>query len=306
MLTTRQKLTLYPLIGLMVLLWAGNFLVGKIALREWSPVPLAVVRVSVAALILLLLYGLSRPAALVKPNNAAARPALARGDWLKFAELGLYGVTLNQVLFTIGLSGTTVAHSSLIISLSPILVLIIARLRGVEELTASKILGTGLAFLGVTILVVERGLSLHAGTLRGDLITLVGALAFALYTVAGKEVSRRYHSLELNTFTFLAGALFVLPVGLPFLWRFDWGRITWRGWAAMLYMAIFASIVAYLIYYHALKWLSASRVIVFSYLHPVLVTLGGVIILHEPITAHIVVGGSIVLLGVYLAERNNR
>lgn len=297
----------------MVLCWAGNFIVGKIALREWSPLPLALVRVSIAATILLLLYALRRrpraAPAVAGPNTgtAATRSArFARRDWLKFIELGLYGVALNQVLFTVGLNYTTVAHSSLVISLSPIVVLILTRLRGLEELTGLKILGVGLAFLGVTILVLERGLSLHAGTLRGDLITFFGTFAFALYTVAGKEVSRRYDSLALNAFTFLAGALIVLPVGLAALLRFDWSRLSWHGWAAMLYMAVFASVVAYLIYYEALRIISASRVIAFSYLHPVLVTLGGVIILAEPLTMHVVMGGAIVLLGVYLAERNNR
>lgn len=305
----RQKLMLYTLIGIMVASWSGNFIVGKVALSEWSPVPLAVVRVTVASVILLVIFALSDRSVRNRSDGdavtAATRSSLRR-DWLKWVELGLYGVSLNQVLFIIGLNFTTVAHSALIISLSPILVLIIARLKGLEEFTASKIIGMAISFAGVTFLALEHGLSFRTGTLRGDLLTFFGSLAFALYTVASKEVATRYSSLEMNTFSFLAGALIVLPFGLPTLVGFDWTRLSWRGWAGMLYMAVFASVVAYLIFYYALKFISASRVIAFSYLHPVLATLGGVILLAEPVTHHLIVGGGLVLAGVYLAERGNR
>ena len=309
LLTLRQQIKLYALIAIMVACWAGNFIVGKVALKEWPPFPLAAVRVTVAALILLAIFALSRQGIRNAPDGPGA-PALsstvAHRDWLKWAELGLYGVALNQVFFVLGLNYTSVAHSALIISLGPILVLVIARLKGLEAFTAGKIIGMALSFAGVTFLVLEHGLSFHTGTLRGDLLTFLGSFSFALYTVASKEVAARYTSLEMNTFSFLAGALLILPIGIPTLIGFNWARISWRGWASLLYMSVFASVVAYLIFYYALKFISASRVVAFSYLHPVLATLGGVILLGEPVTHHLVVGGSAVLAGVYLAERNHR
>lgn len=308
-LTLRQQVKLYTLIAIMVACWAGNFIVGKVALKEWAPFPLAAVRVTLAALILLGIFALSRRGARNPadgPGTGVLSTAFARRDWWKWAELGLYGVALNQVFFVLGLNYTTVAHSALIISLGPILVLVIARLKGLEAFTAEKIIGMVISFAGVTFLVLEHGLSFHTGTLRGDLLTFLGSFSFALYTVASKEVATRYTSLEMNTFSFLAGALLILPIGIPTLIGFNWARITWRGWAGLIYMSVFASVVAYLIFYYALKFISASRVVAFSYLHPVLATLGGVILLGEPVTHHLIVGGSLVLVGVYLAERNHR
>lgn len=285
---------LYPLIFLMVLCWSGNFIAGKFALQELPPFALVCLRVWFSAALLAGIYFTS-------PEARAAR--FSGTDLKKFAELGLYGVVLNQTGFTVGLHYTTVAHSSLIIALGPIFVLALARWRGLEVLTARKLLGMAISFVGVAILSSEYGFGSDSPTFVGDVITLAGSIAFAFYTVVGKRVALTYGTLAMNTYAYLTGALLVLPltgwqlVGVP------WEEITGRGWASVVYMAALASVVAYLIYYYALSKLSASRVAAFSYLQPVIATLLGVVALGETLSPRLVGGGTAVLLGVYLAER---
>ncbi|MBI4462179.1 MAG: DMT family transporter [Acidobacteria bacterium] len=284
---------LYLLILVMVLSWSGNFIAGKFALQELPPFALLFLRVWFSAALLSAIYF----------SSAGTRNRFTRADLRKFAELGLYGVALNQTGFTVGLHYTTVAHSSLIIALGPIFVLLLARWRRLEALTPRKLAGMGLAFAGVVILSSEHGFGSDSPTFLGDVITLMGSIAFAFYTVVGKRVALTYDTLAMNTYAYLTGAILVVPVAGWQLFTVPWEQVTWHGWLAVTYMAALASVVAYLIYYYALSKLSASRVAAFSYLQPVLATLFAVALLGESLSPQLLSGGTAVLVGVYLAER---
>lgn len=284
---------LYVLLLLMVLTWSANFIIAKFTLRELPPFALLFLRVFFSNLILLALYF---------GSGRYRRRPLRRADLRWFALLGLCGIALNQTGFTVGINYTTVSHSALIISLTPIFVLVLATRMKLEPLTAPKVAGMAISFLGVAILTLEHGAGANSPTFTGDLITLGGALAFALYTVYGKQVSDRYDTLSLTTFIYLAGFLVVLPLAGWQLFRVEWAQVSWRGWLGVFYMAAAASVLAYMIFYYALTKIEASRVIAFSYLQPVLATLLGILILSERVTPYLLTGGPLVLIGVYLAE----
>jgi drug/metabolite transporter (DMT)-like permease len=86
-------------------------------------------------------------------------------------------------------------------------------------------------------------------------------------------------------------------------WGFDFGRVTTGGWLTLVYMAVFPSVVCYLIYYHALSKISASRVSAFSYSQPLIATLTGFVALGEPVTGAVALGGVLVLSGVWTTSR---
>ena len=303
---------LFGLIGIMVLIWTFNFVIAKVALNYLDPVTLAAFRVEAAGLIFLAVYLLSgrragtHRTAIARDSAATSTQRGLRLDrseiWL-FTRLGIFGVALNQMLFTVGLSHTTVGHSALIIGTGPITVLLLAHLMGLESVTVKKVLGMALSFCVVAVLASEYGMhGSGGGTLRGDLITMVGSLAFAIYEVTSKKVAHRYDTLAMNTLMFLFGAVFILPLAVRQALRLNWGAVGWQGWAAMLYMASFASVIAYLIFYWALRHLVASRLSAFTYLQPIIATLLSILLLGEKLTNHLLVGGGLVLVGVYLAE----
>ncbi|MGH9795027.1 MAG: DMT family transporter [Candidatus Acidiferrales bacterium] len=86
--------------------------------------------------------------------------------------------------------------------------------------------------------------------------------------------------------------------GLVLYWR----AVAWQGWAGLAFMAAFASVIAYLIYFWALKHVAASRLAAFSYLLPLIATLLSIALLDEPVTRYLLIGGALVMAGVYLAE----
>ena len=284
-----SHLRLYSLIGAMVTFFSLNYIVARFALREFPPMQLTAVRTTVAAVILVTLW-LGR-----------RRPTLSRNDLFSLALLGIFGITLNQLLFAFGLQRTSVAHASLLSALAPIMVLLIASLIGQERITIGKLAGMLIALVGVAILQMDPGKHTIA-TLAGDVIILLSALAIALYSVLGKHVTARHDIVTVNAVSYLAGLIALLPLLLPPP-GFSYAAVSAAGWLSVLYMAVFPSVLGYLIYCYALTQMPASRVSAFSYLQPLLATILAVPMLGEPVTGSLAGGGALVLIGVYLTER---
>jgi drug/metabolite transporter (DMT)-like permease len=283
---------LYALIVLMVAFWSGNYIAGKIALREFSPLLLAGLRIGFAGMMILPVYLLKR----------RTEPRASGSGTVRLLLLGLFGVTLNQLFFIVGLSRTSVAHSALIIGLGPMLVLFLACLRGLERMTARKATGMAIALVGVGVLKAFDPAPARA-TWLGDFFIFLAALFFALFTVIGKEATSQYSSVTVNTVAYVAGGVALLPVTLWEAGRHSLAHVSAGAWLSVIYMALFPSVIAYLIYYYALAHLAASRVSAFSYLQPVFASAMGVAILGERLGAPVIAGGLVILSGVYLAER---
>ncbi len=283
--------TLYALITLMVVFWSGNYVVAKIALREFPPLLLGALRISLAGLLMIPVY-------MWKGGN------WSRSDVPILLGMGILGVTVNQIFFILGMSRTTVAHSSIIIGTTPVLVLAIAGALRMERITLTKMGGMALALVGVAILQGFRAHSQGGVTVLGDFFMFLAALAFALFTVMGKRVSLRQDAIMVNTFAYVGGALALLPVTVWQARGVSFTAISPAGWASVAYMAVFPSVLCYLIYYYALKRISASRVSAFSYLQPLLAILMAVAILGERLTWPIAAGGAVIFAGVFLTEHN--
>jgi drug/metabolite transporter (DMT)-like permease len=286
-----RKAWLYTLLAFMILTWGLNFVVAKIALREIPPLAVASIRTVMAGVFILPIF---------LWRTKGQRRCWPARDIAALLLLGVAGAVGNQILFVIGLARTSVAHASVAVALSPITVLIIAAFAGQERITGRKTAGMLIAFSGIVAL--QFGHTSGRGpTLAGDLIVLISGSLFAAYAVFGKALTSRYGSLTANAFAYTGGAVLMLPISLWLLGKFDAARVSIA--AAVAYMAVFSAVVAYLIFYYALRWLPASRVSAFSYLQPLLATASAVLILGERPTAGFAVACALVLAGVFITER---
>jgi drug/metabolite transporter (DMT)-like permease len=286
---------LYLLIAAMVLFWSANYIIGKIALREIPPLLAGGLRVAMAGVFMLPVYASQR----------GGTTSWSRRDLPMLVYLGVFGVTLNQLFFMIGLSRTSVAHSALLIAMTPIFVLIIAAIAKQERITLRKAAGMLIAFGGVGILnlLPVTGPPGSQPTVVGDVFIFLAAATFALFTVIGKTVSLRLSGVTVNTFSYLTGAVALAPIAI---WQgrdFAFARVSAAGWMSLVYMALFSSVICYLIYYYALGQISASRVAAFSYLQPVVATIMAAAVLRERVTLPLIAGGVVIFAGVFLTER---
>ena len=231
------------------------------------------------------------------------RTPLRHHDIWTFAYLGFFGVVINMGCFTLGLSETTSEHSVVVMALGPVMVLLLAVALKIEDLTAAKSIGMAVSFLGVIVLETEHGISARSPLLLGDLITLLSITGFALYVVLAKNVATRYDAVSMNTYNVVAGALLATPVALRQAIHLQWGSVGWRGWAGMFYMAAFSTVASYTIFSWVLRHLEPSRVAAINYIQPIVVLLLSIRFLGERPTGHLLAGATLVLLGVYLAER---
>lgn len=286
---------LYALLTLMVFFWALNFVIARIALREIPSLLAASLRACLAGILLLPVY-------FWKGREYDKEP-WTRSDVPKLILLGVAGVTLNQTLFLMGLERTSTPHAAIIAGMLPMQVLVISSFLGYEMLSIRRIFGMAVALAGVGILQLARDTGGHPATLLGDLCVLLSGTAFAMFAVFGKRMTAKHGALTVNTFAFIGGGALLLPVIGWLSASFDYSRVSTQAWLSLLYMAIFPSVVAYIIFYYALTHIAASRVSTFGYLQPLMATLLGLWLLGDKVTATLVAGGAFVLAGVYLTER---
>ncbi len=293
-------------IGLVIIIWAINFIAAKIGLRSLPAMALASFRVVLAGAVMLPFYlWCSRLPAFAEAAQSRRHQFTLRDIWI-FLYMGFFGVTINQVCFTVGLRFTSVSHAAVIVGMGPIYTLIFAVLFKLERVTRRKAMGMAIAVIGIAVLASENGVSAHSPSVLGDAITMTGSIGFAMYVVLGKRLAGRYDPLTMTAFSHYAGALMVLPVAIYRAVTLGsaehWRAIAWTGWAALLYMAIFSSAVAYLFYFWLLRYLEASQLSAFTYLLPVVATILGILWLGEKGSWDQVLGGVLALGGVYWIE----
>ena len=306
--STRLTLAL----GLILTLWSFNYIVAKQAFREMPPLAAASFRILVAGLAMIpvfvfTLLAESRRNGGRSPGAAEAATRLAsRRDLWTFAYLGFFGMIVNHLGFTVGLSYTSVSHASVIVGATPIVVLLMAWGAGLEGITKRKLAGLGLAFAGAIVLDAEHGRSAGDTGIWGDLLTLGGVVGFSLYTVLGKRVAAGYSALRMTAYNSFCAATLILPVAVWQLVKIEHtvglASVRWQGWAAVVYMGALSSAACFVLYFWALQSMSASKLASLNYLQPIGATLLAALLIGEKLTVNLMVGGVLILLGVYVIE----
>lgn len=277
---------------LAVLFLGTNPVAVKVAVAEFPPMPFVAVRFTVAGLLLLGLVALletgGRPGARDLPSMAGA---------------GLVGVGENNVAFTLGVGMTTASTTALLYAAVPIWGIFLGLALGLERPTLGGLAGVCLAFLGVGV-VVYGGLGGGGATsLIGDLLVVVATVCWGSYAVLSLLVLRRHSPLVVAAYTMLFGGLGAVPLALPGLVGGGWGGASAGAWWALAYSTLFVAAFGFWTWQRGVSGAGANRVLVYQYLITLVGVLAGVAFLGESLTANMVLGGAVVLLGVYVARR---
>lgn len=271
---------------------SGTYLMVKIALREFSPLALGLVRFLLAGGIFLGLLLLRRQLRLPEKADRAA-----------FLWLAILAVPLNQGLFLYAMKYAWASHGALFYSTTPIMVLCLSCLCLSERPTRLKVAGIALGFAGLLLVLSDQGLSFSGKALTGDLLLFLAVLTWAVYTIISKRLLARYSPLYVTGAALGLGSLLFIPIGMPWALRQDFGGVSHAGWGALLYITVLTSVFGYLIWSWGLSRLEASKVAVVSNFQPVIAALLSWAFLHEPLTVRFFAGTAVVIAGVLLTER---
>ena len=288
---------LYGALLLHTFLSAGTYLWAKRALHEIPALPLGMLRFAGASLLLVALLLKARPPGQRLPPRAA---------WRKILVLAFVAVPLNQGFFLYGLQLSTAAHASLLYTLTPLFVLLMAQALIGEAPGWRTSLGTALALGGTLYVLFQRGIDLSRGPLFGDLLLLVAVVAWAVYTAEGRTLVTEFGAIPTIAWTLIAGSAMFMPLGLgslaPARERAAIAHASAQAWWGLVYLIVITSVVAYLLWYWGLKHLPAARVAIFSNLQPLATAVLAHFFLGEHITLKFVGGALVVISGVLLAQ----
>lgn len=275
---------------LVMVIWAGNFVVVKSALAELPPVAFTMLRFILASGILLAVCRV-REGSLLLP----------RRDLAQLAVLGAIGFAIYQALWTTALDQTTAADSALLIAATPIVTALVAGAIRSDELTPLMLLGALVSFAGVALVVVAGADGAFGSRAIGNLLTVAAAVCWAIYVAFGAPVLRRHSPLRTTAWTVTFGTLFLLPLGT---WELVQGNPhpSAASLLAILYAGIFSIAIGNVLQFWGVKVLGPTRTANFQFLVPALAVVLAAAFLAEQIRAEQVLGGIVIVLGIFVAR----
>jgi drug/metabolite transporter (DMT)-like permease len=286
----RKSFTAYS--GLLVLsvIWGLAFVAIKQVVTELSPVNLALLRwfiSSIPFLILLPIIG--------RPKTRFERRDIPRLLVVALANVAGYHISLYYAETTL-----SAGLSALLTSFGPIFIAVLSYFLLNEKAGKKVLIGLLLAMAGTAVLstgsISISGLSSYAGIIEN----LITALCFALFTVLAKPLVHKYGSASTSIMAGLIGTAMMLPL-LSQSFFVQVSALSTLGWASVLYLSLLSTVFGYLMFYALVSRGAVTRLSIQLYLAPIVSVIGGALLLNEPITVSVAVGGGMMLAAVAIA-----
>jgi drug/metabolite transporter (DMT)-like permease len=287
----------YGLLFLISLIWAGNFIAGKIALQAVGPITLTALRAVLATGVLLWYVRFTHQ----------TWPSVSATDVRIFLTLALTGLVTNTTLWYYGLRSTLAINAAILGAMGPVFVALLSAGWLRERLTPLNLAGIIVSSAGV-VLTVTRGslkvlldLDLHPG----DFVILASQGLWAVYSVYARQVSRQFSPTVVTAGTYIVSAAFLVPLSLVERPWTALPHVTPGTVLAILYAAILVTI-SHIWFYWGIRVVSAPVAALTVNLIPFEVLAISWVLLGEPVTWAHVVGALVVMGGVALATRRGR
>ena len=228
-----------------------------------------------------------------------------RKDYLRMLICAILGMGVNMLVFFKGLSLSTPINSAVLITTTPIIVLIMSAILIKEKITQRKVLGIFMGLLGAL------GLILFGTEIRqdapniplGNFLILMNSVFYGTYLILAKILISKYHPFTFMKWLFSLGILICLPFGFQEMSEIEWSLlpfdIIWR----IAFVIIGTTFCTYLFNIFALTQLKASTLVAFIYVQPILGILFAVAMGKDTLTTIKILAATMVLFGVYLSSR---
>ena len=206
------------------------------------------------------------------------RESVTKRDLLLLFAASLFGITLNQGFFVVGLSYTTPIDASVVASLTPIITMILAAFIQKEPMTGKKVIGVFMGLTGALILILDgagsvSGGSLSGGRVMGDLFCLIAEVSFAIYYVAFKGLISRYTPVTLMKWMFLFATICCLPIGGSEVMRIPFAQLDSTIYLDLFFVIFGATFLSYMLVSVGQKRLRPTIVSMYNYTQPIVASL---------------------------------
>jgi drug/metabolite transporter (DMT)-like permease len=286
-----RKLIAHVLLFLVNLFYGANFIISKLVMPAFIlPQAFILIRVTVTTALFFIV------------GHFWGNEKIAKKDFPLLILCSLMGVVINQEMFYAGLNITTPINGSLIMIMTPILVMVISFFSGHERLTWQKVTGMVLGTAGAFIIISGRGLNFSSRTAPGDFYILLNATSYAIYLVAVRPLMKKYHPMTIIKWVFLFGVPWVVVLGAGQFMSIQWPTFTLGIWLAVGFVVFCVTFCAYLFNVIALREVHSSIVGAYIYLQPILATLISILIGKDTLTTEKVISAILIFSGVYMVS----
>jgi len=273
-----------------IVIWSVAFVSNKALLAYISPIENMILRFALGYLILLLLYPKWRLPHSLKEESF-------------FVLLGFLGIFIYFLLENFALSYTQATNVGLYMGAIPILTALFAHfLTKDEKLSLNLLLGFVVAIFGMGLILLEGvGFRLR---LRGDLLALAAAAVFALYSVILRLAPPNYHYIVVTRKSFFYAIIMMLVYHFVDGNAFNFQALTVPTvWINILYLGVLSSGLAFVLWHKGIEKIGSVSASNYIYLVPLITAITGVTMLKETVSIRMLLGGALILLGLYLAQR---
>lgn len=230
---------------------------------------------------------------------------IEKRDWGRMLVCALLGMSINMLSFFKGLQLSTPINSAVLVTITPIIVVVISALFLREKITLNKGLGIFMGFVGAV------GLILFGAEVRqdapniplGNFLFIINATSYGTYLVVVKKLIEKYHPFTLMKWLFTIGVIINLPLTLPEVFEIQWSTIPLWAYGSIAFVVVGTTFLTYLFNIFALTQLKASSVGAFVYMQPLVGILFALFSGKDELTLVKVAAMTFVLVGVYLASK---
>ncbi len=288
-----KSLTLkYLLIISAVIFWGTSFIATKVALKELSPETIISLRLIIASVFLFI------TAILLKKDFSINLKS--HGFIFILALIAVFHLMIQVT----GLKYTTASNTGWIIGTAPIFMAILAAIFFREKIGLLKISGIIIAMFGLLLLIGKGNITnVDLVKNKGDLLVLASAFTWGVYSMVNKKISLSYSPLMTILYLFIMMAVIIIPFNLNAAIVNSVDHLSVNGWISILFLGLFCSGIAYVIWAYSLRELESAKVGAFLYFEPLVTVLAAWVLLSESITVLMILSGVIIIFGVILVNK---
>lgn len=278
---------------LAVIFWGISFVATKIALKELDPKTIITLRLLLGVVFILII-------AMLTPNNFK----VTKKNLSAIIILAFIAVFHLWIQIT-GLKFTSAVNTGWIIGISPVFIAIFGFLFFKEKMTLTNILGMLIAFFGL-LLLIGKGNPFRIGFVShlGDLLVVASTITWAIYSIVNKKISLNFSPMMTILYLFAAMLIIILPFTINANDISAVAHLSIKGLIAILFLGIFCTGMAYVLWSQSLNELDASKVGAFLYVEPFVTVFSSWLILNETIGIITILSGVIILVGVMLVNHS--